>query len=295
MNTKISIIIITFNSADYIQQCLRSVLLAKNIQCEIFVVDNNSSDSTVEIIESDFPSVHLIANPKNVGFGAANNQAIKLCSSDLVLLLNPDTRIFPDTIRLLADHLQANPCHAMVGPYIENEDGSLQDSVSYKYPSQKLDPKATSNLPGEIASLLGACILVRKSILDRLNGFDEDFFLYGEDQDLCIRARKLGYSIGYLETARIMHVGGTSEVSTPRLEVVAKKLSAEFLFYSKHYSIAAIEKIIYYKKRLYGFKLLLLALSFSQRKHAKRELYRFILDWLSNYQRGLIETGSGKV
>jgi GT2 family glycosyltransferase len=281
----VSVIIVTYNSAGYISDCLKAILACTQPSLTVFVVDNASSDSTVETVKNNFPSVHVIANSQNIGFGAANNQAIKLCSSELILLLNPDTQAHPNSIKLLAEFLLSNPSYAMVGPYIENEDGSLQDSVSLKYPSQKLAPATVSNLPGNIAALLGACILVRKSVLDSLNGFDEDFFLYGEDQDLCIRARKLGYSLGHLEAARIMHVGGTSEAATPKLEIIAKKLSAEFLFYTKHYSKSAIERIIRYKQRLYRLKLMLLLFSIDRDRSAKRELCRFILDWLSNYQR----------
>lgn len=299
MKPVISIIIVTYNSADYIQDCINAVLSSTKISPEIFVVDNASADDTVDRIRSHFPDIHVIANPNNLGFGAANNLAIKAAKTDLVLLLNPDTVVYPESIGTLADFLNKHPEHSMVGPYIENADGSHQDSVSYKYPSQKFAANAVADLPGEIASILGACIMIRRSILNEINGFDEDFFLYGEDQDLCIRSRKLGYPVGYFPDSRIMHQGGLSEQFTPRLKVIEKKLNAEFLFYRKHYPLLAIQRIIEYKLRLNRLKLFLLGLSLllgnNEHKAGKRELYRFVNNWLVHYNSNHKDVGAGNV
>lgn len=294
MNPFVDVIIVTYNSSEYITDCIQALLSSVGVQLQIFIIDNASSDHTPEKVKSLFPSIHVISNARNLGFGAANNIALKLCSSDLILFLNPDTMVYPESIKQLASFLLGQPHLAMAGPYIENTDGSLQDSVSFRYPSEKFAPEVVADLPGKIAAILGACIMIKKEASNRLQGFDEDFFLYGEDQDLCIRARKLGYGIGYLKDAKIMHHGGLSEASTPRLEVVGKKLHAEFLFYQKHYPLLAIKQILNYKKRLYRLKLSLLWLRSlfggSQNTADKKQLYTFIKIWLTDFQSNLLQS-----
>jgi len=239
----LSVIIVSYNTVDLIGNCLKSVLATSNITREIFVVDNASSDESSDFIKDKFPSVHVIANAKNVGFAAANNQVLPQCKGKYIFFLNPDTEVVSDTFSEAISFMDANPQVGLAGTKIMNSDGTLQWSVSYKYPGQKYTTTELSNLPGNIACVLGASMIVRSELIERIGGFDEDFFLYGEDQDLCLKIRKLGDEIGYIDAAVVVHLGGQSEKDSLSSEVWKKKIRAEYLFYRKHYLPTTITRI----------------------------------------------------
>ena len=162
----------------------------------------------------------------------------------------------------MRDYMEAHPNIGLAGPRVVNPDGSRQDSVSVRYPGHRYGASDLGVLPGTIACVLGACQIVRTELLKSLGGFDEDFFLYGEDQDLCLRIRKCGYEIGCIKNAIIMHHGGQSERGTQPEEVVRKKVRAEYLFYKKHYRPETVEKIRRNQNlraawRIYSIKLLI--------------------------------------
>lgn len=240
---EISIVIVSYNTLDLIGKCLGSVLINANISKEIFVVDNASSDGSSDFIKDKFPSVHVIANAKNVGFAAANNQVLPQCKGKYIFFLNPDTEVAPDTFSEAISFMDANSRVGLAGTKIINPDGTSQWSVSYKYPGQKYTTNELSNLPGNIACVLGASMIVRLELIKKIGGFDEDFFLYGEDQDLCLRIRKLGHEIGYIDSATVVHLGGQSEKDSLSSEVWKKKIHAEYILYRKHYFPKTIKRI----------------------------------------------------
>lgn len=241
--TKLSIIIVSYNVADLIGACLASVAASRDIVPEVFVIDNASQDGSAHVVREAFPSVRLIANSANRGFGAANNQALPECTGRYIVLLNPDTTVEPESFRNMVEFMDAHPNVGLAGPKVLNPDGTRQDSVSARYPGHRYGAADLGSLPGEIACVLGACHIVRTELMQRIGGFDEDFFLYGEDQDLCLRIRKQGYEIGFIADAVIMHHGGQSERNTLPAEVVRKKVRAEYVFYRKHYKAGTIERI----------------------------------------------------
>lgn len=241
--TDVSVIIVSYNTADLLAACLESVLASQQVHSEIFVVDNASKDGSAEVVRKNFPAVHLVANADNRGFGAANNQALRICSGKYVVFLNPDTTVEPGSLRAMVAFMDAHPEIGLAGPRVLNPDGTRQDSVSLRYPGHRYGAADLGALPGEIACVLGACQIASLELLHKLGGFDEDFFLYGEDQDLCLRVRKCGLEIGVIPDAVIMHHGGKSERGTPPAEVVRKKVRAEYLFYRKHYRTETIERI----------------------------------------------------
>lgn len=239
----LSLIIVSYNCADLIGECLRSALASSGVSLEAFVVDNASKDGSAAMVREWFPSVRLIANSANRGFGAANNQALPMCSGKYTVLLNPDTAMGAGSLFKMVSFMDSHPKVGLAGPRVENPDGSRQDSVSYRYPGHSYGAADLGELPGEIACVLGACQIVRTDLFRSIGGFDEDFFLYGEDQDLCMRIRRHGFEIGFIEDAVIMHYGGHSERQTPPAEVVRKKVRAEYLFYRKHYTAETIRRI----------------------------------------------------
>lgn len=240
---ELSVVIVSYNTANLIGNCLKSVFAASNITKKVFVVDNASSDGSSDFIKDKFPSVHLVANTKNVGFAAANNQVLPWCKGKYVFSLNPDTEVTPNTFNEAVSFMDANPRVGLAGTKIINPDGTLQWSVSYKYPGQKYTTNELSNLPGKIACVLGASMIARSELIKQIGGFDEDFFLYGEDQDLALRIRKLGYEIGYIDSATVVHLGGQSEKDSLPSEVWKKKIRAEYIFYRKHYVTKTIKRI----------------------------------------------------
>jgi GT2 family glycosyltransferase len=240
---ELSVVVVSYNTADLIGNCLKSVFEASNITREVFVVDNASTDGSADFIKINFPSVHLVANTENVGFAAANNQALPRCKGKYIFFLNPDTEVVSDTFSEAISFMDANPRIGLAGTKIINPDRTLQWSVSYRYPGQKYTTNELSDLPGKIACVLGASMIGRSELIKKIGGFDEDFFLYGEDQDLCLRIRKLGREIGYIDSAAVVHLGGQSEKNSLSSEVWKKKIRAEYIFYRKHYLPKTIKRI----------------------------------------------------
>lgn len=239
----LSVVVVTYNSRDVIKPCLDSVLNSRNVNQHAVVVDNASPDNTAAVISSDYRDICLLNNKDNLGFAAACNQALRHCKGKYVLFLNPDTELTPDTLSQAIGYMEANSSVGLAGCRISSPDGIMQDSVSYKYPGQKFASRELQGLPGSIACVLGAAMIARLDLIKKLNGFDEDFFLYGEDQDLCLRVRKAKWSIGFISAATVIHIGGHSEQGFPASDVWIKKINAELLFQRKHYSAEAAGRI----------------------------------------------------
>lgn len=234
---KVSVIIVNYNTADFISICIESLKKQTQIPIEIIVVDNASTDQSIEVLESvKINNFKLIKSSENIGFGRANNLAAKSATGDFLLLLNPDTTLdSPTTIIDLVNYYDQNS-FGLLAPLINEPRKSKFVLPKYKYPGQKYAIFTRFNhLPGKIAWVLGACILLKKHIYDELDGFDPDFFLYGEDVDLCLRARKLGYQIGFEADIQISHIGGASEFKSENLDKWIRKRRGGFLFLKKHY------------------------------------------------------------
>jgi O-antigen biosynthesis protein len=230
---ELSVIIVSFNVRDFLKQCLLSVIKAReNIECEIFVVDNNSTDDSCEMVLQEFPDVYLIKNEVNSGFSVANNQGIALSHGRFVLLLNPDTIVQEDTFLKCIKFMKIHPDAGAVGVRMINGEGrflpeskrALPDPItafyrifglSFLLPSSllfnryhltQIDSFETS--PVEVIS--GAFMLLRREALDKTGLLDEDYFMYGEDIDLSYRLLQKGYTNYYYPDIQIIHFKGKS-------------------------------------------------------------------------------------
>ena len=193
MKPDISIIIVSYNTADLPRKCLQSIDKQQGIAAEIFVVDNNSQDQSAQMVENEFLQVRLIANAENFGFGKANNIAAREAKGRYLYLLNPDTEIpeqncLATIIYYMNNHLEVG----MAGNKIYFPNLVPQESVVHHYPGQRYTENELNGLSGNIAWLLGACLMIRREVYEKVGGFDEIFFLYGEDLDLGLEIRKAG-------------------------------------------------------------------------------------------------------
>lgn len=241
---EVSIIIVAYNTADLIGSCLDSLGSDDAPSREIFVVDNASTDGSAETVRKGYPRVHLHVNSGNRGFAAANNQVLPLCRGRFLYCLNPDTvltgtGVLAECVRFMDTHPQVG----LAGTRLLHPDGSPQESVSLRYPGQKFTSSEMEGLPGKIACVMGSSMFARIDLIRRIGGFDERFFLYGEDQDLCLRIRRAGYKIGCIESASVIHHGGQSERQSDAADVWKRKTRAEYLFYRKHYLPETVSRI----------------------------------------------------
>jgi GT2 family glycosyltransferase len=229
----VSVIIVNYNVRYFLKQCIQSVLKSHlDTDLEIIVVDNNSSDGSVEMLRKEFPAVHCISNETNLGFGKANNMAIKMAKGDYVLILNPDTIIEEQTLQICFDYLQNNPDAGALGVKMVDGSGTYLPESKRGFPTPlrsffkisgmasliprsklfngyylgHLDPDSTQ----EVDVLTGAFLFTRKTILTEVGGFDEDYFMYGEDIEICYQIKKLGKKIIYYPFSSIIHFKGES-------------------------------------------------------------------------------------
>ena len=239
----LSVVVVSYNTADLLGRCIRSVLAQQGPSFELIVVDNASTDDSLSVVRQAGDDIHLIANDANVGFSRANNQAVRISSGRYIYFLNPDTEVRPGSFDAMIRYMDANPEVGLAGTRILNPNGSRQSSVEYRYPGQRHEPDRFQGLKGDIAWLLGASIVARYRVVEDLGGFSETYFLYAEDIDICLRARLAGWLIGFVEDATVVHWGGQSESHTPSAEVWRKKIGSEILFYKTYFSDKAFRSI----------------------------------------------------
>ena len=252
---KLSIIIVNYNVKYFLEQCLESVFLAaKNINVEVFVVDNNSSDNSPEYLKSKFKNIKLIENRENVGFSKANNQAIALALGKYILLLNPDTVIGEDSLTNVCRFMDENPQAGAVGVKMIDGYGRFLPESKRGFPSpwnsfckitglSKLFPCSkrfggyhlkylNKNAIHQVDILAGAFMMIRKEAIEKTGYLDESFFMYGEDIDLSYRITCSGYTNYYLPET-IIHYKGESTKKDFRY--VRYFYEAMLIFFDKHY------------------------------------------------------------
>ena len=258
----LSIIIINYNVKEFLLNLLDSIRKAvKNISTEIIIVDNASDDGSVEILREKFPNIKLIANKKNVGFGSANNQAMESAKGEYFLFINPDAIVREDTLLKMLEFFDKTPQAGIAGCKVLNPDGSLQLACRRSFPGpwtsftkvmglSKLFPKSrlfarynltylNENQTYEVDAVSGAFMMMKKEVYEKIGGFDQQFFMYGEDLDLCYRAQKSGYKVFYVHNTEIIHYKGES---TKRSSLDETKIfyDAMHLFVRKHFSSSFI-------------------------------------------------------
>ncbi len=255
---KLSVVIVNYNVEYFLEQCIHSVLAAsKGLDVEVFMVDNDSVDGSVQMVKERFPSVKVIDNKENLGFSKANNQAMRLAKGEYILLLNPDTVIEEDTLRKCLDFMDAHPEAGGLGVKMVDGKGIIlpeskrglptPETAFYKitglnkiFPSSKrINRYYLGHLPmdetHEIEILSGAFMFMRKTVLDKVGLLDEAFFMYGEDIDLSYRIILGGYKNYYLPETSIIHYKGES-TKKGSLNYVFVFYNAMIIFAKKHFS-----------------------------------------------------------
>ena len=230
----LSIVIVSWNTCRLLDECLESVRqeLARqgdemNLQAEVFVVDNGSTDGSVEMVRTRYPDAKVIANQHNPGFAGANNQALAEARGRFSLLLNPDTVVLPDGFGALVRFMDDHPRAGAAGSRLLNTDRTLQPSCSPAptlarelwrmfhidrlYPYGEYDMSRWSlTEPRPVDSVQGAAMLVRRSVQDQVGPLDASYFMYSEEVDWCTRIRRAGWEIYWVPSSQIVHYGGQS-------------------------------------------------------------------------------------
>lgn len=220
----LSIILVNYHSGEFLVRCLNSLESAKEkLNLDIWIVDNNSVDESLKKAKKRFPKYHYIENKANLGFGAANNQALKQIKNELILLLNPDTEVEKDTLPFMVDFMQKHSEVGAASCKALKSDGTLDWAYHRGFPTplasllyflgwDKLYHLSDRNMDKihEVDAISGSFFLTRKSVLDMVGLFDEDYWLYAEDLDLSYRIKKAGFKIVYVPEVKVIHFKGIS-------------------------------------------------------------------------------------
>lgn len=253
----LSIIIVTYNTREITRECLLSIRATSgSISKEVIVIDNNSDDGTSTMIRSVFPEVILISNSRNVGFAAANNQGLAIARGEYILLLNPDTVLKENALQSTMAFLSNHPEASIVGCRLLNPDGTVQPSCR-SFPSvpnlffeafflYRLFPRNTLigkyylgwftyDRVQEVDVVLGAFMMIRRSVFEKIGLFDERFFMYTEETDFCLRAKRAGLKTYFYPGGEVIHLGGKSAEQDPQ-KMFRDIYRTQLYLFRKHYS-----------------------------------------------------------
>jgi N-acetylglucosaminyl-diphospho-decaprenol L-rhamnosyltransferase len=254
----LSIVIVSWNVRDLLRQCLHSVLDLQTCKLEVIVVDNVSTDGTVEMVQAEFPGVHLIVNTENRGFPAANNQGIAVAQGRYTMILNPDTEIVGDALATMVAYADENPDMGVVGPQLLNDDGSMQPSrrrfptlataffestwLQGCAPRRLLERYYVQEQPDDttldVDWVMGAALMARREAIAQVGLMDEGYFMYSEELDWCKRFKDAGWRVVYLPTAQIVHYGGKSSDQVVTSRHVHFQTSKVYYFRKHHGRLA---------------------------------------------------------
>lgn len=289
---QLSVIILNYNVANFLEHCIKSVQAAiADIDAEIIVVDNNSSDDSCTRVSSLFPEITLLDNKENVGFAKANNQGVALAEGEYVCILNPDTVVTEDTFTTLLEYIKTKDNPGIIGCRLVDGTGKYLPESKRNVPTPSISLKKmlgndkeyyANHIPesgeGAVAVLVGAFMFMKKKVYEEVQGFDESYFMYGEDIDLSYTVTKAGYTNYYFGATTVIHYKGES---TLKNKTYAKRFyGAMQIFYHKHFK----------KNRLFdilvavGIKLIPLLKKKSIPKQEIREQVVFVSDNIEHYE-----------
>ncbi len=248
---ELSVIILNYNVRYFLEQCLLSVQKAlENIDSEIVVIDNNSEDGSCEMALDKFPTVKLLQNKENVGFSKANNQAVKIATGKYLCILNPDTVVAENTFLECIEVFKTKTKIGGIGVQMIDGTGKFLPESKRNIPTPKKSLKKIVGLTknkngyyannlekdacGNVEVLAGAFIFMERKLYEEVNGFDEDYFMYGEDIDLCYKILKAGFSNYYLGSQQLLHYKGESTIRDKAY--YERFFGAMRIFYSKHFN-----------------------------------------------------------
>lgn len=256
MKEKVSYIIVTWNNADIIKNCIDSLFVYSDVQNEVIVVDNASSDDTCKVIKESYSDVKLIETGENLGFSKANNIGLKYVSSEYVFFINPDVIFVENIVTPMLNILKQNPKIGIVSPRLVYEDRTFQTSISnypcakkllwydcrmYKFlPKHKRRNVAQANYRGKdnffVDWSYGAAHLCRYSDVNKIGGYPAGYFMYGEDREFCMMfLDKLGKKNYYMGQCELIHLGGYSEKQVLNSKKVEYVTNAAMYFVNKYY------------------------------------------------------------
>ncbi len=257
-------IIVNFNTEGLLRNAIgRLQAAAARLSLKIAIIDNASRDNSVALIKNEFPDCHLIANPTNVGFARANNQALNLVEGRYVLLLNTDAFVSADTIYKTIAYMDSHPRCGILGVRLVGRDGALQPSARY-FPTpwnlflartglhrlfsgvRMVDDMAWDHASVRQCDWVPGCyFLVRKAVIDQIGLFDPRYFLYYEEIDHCLAARKAGWEVTFFADTTVVHVGGESAKTTGKItaggrQIEAMQIESELLYFRKNHGIGGV-------------------------------------------------------
>lgn len=260
-NLILSVIIVNYNCGDYLIQCLKSLEATKSkLDLDIWVVDNDSIDDSLEKAQKLFPDFHYIENKENLGFGAANNQVLKLVKNEYILMLNPDTEVEEETLPYMVKYMDEHPdvgaatCMALL------ENGKMDwgyhrgfptpwASLLYFIGNDKLYHLSNKDMSKihEVDAISGSFFLTRKSVFNKVGLFDEAYWMYAEDIDLCFRIKKAGFKIMFVPDVKVVHIKGVSSgIKQHSQEVTTATRDSRMRAFNSFYETMEI----FYKKNL---------------------------------------------
>ncbi|MCL5783780.1 MAG: glycosyltransferase family 2 protein [Patescibacteria group bacterium] len=252
----LSVVILSYNTKELTCKCLKSIFGKKwNIKYEVWVVDNASSDGSVEAIKRSFPQVHLVESQTNLGFAGGNNLALKKIESKYILLLNSDTEILSGSLEKLVQFAE-DKNYDIVSCKLQNSDGSFQPNagelpifIPVMLWISGLDDILKKILPvssyqatdksyyydgRKVGWISGSVMLVKNEVFKKIGYLDEKIFMYGEDVEFCLRAKKAGFSVGWTDRAEIIHLGGGSS-KRPKFNQWTGEFKGLLYIYKKYY------------------------------------------------------------
>lgn len=261
---KTSVIIVSYNTREILRACLNRLFdMCRDLTLEVIVVDNASRDASAEMVECDFPDVHLVRSQINLGFAAANNVGFKVATGDTILLLNPDALLEPGALQRSLAYMATDPRIGIGGGLLLDKAGQWQPSarcfpsllneflvlsgLAARFPKSRFFGRFDrtwddSGQPSKVDWVPGAFALIRRSALEQVGEFDERFFLYYEEVDLCRRFQQAGWTIWYWPDVVIRHWGGESsktvenhDFSSSGSQLTLWRMRSELLFYRKHH------------------------------------------------------------
>ena len=298
---ELSVVIVNWNTRELLAQCLHSLIHSLILKdYEIFVVDNASTDHSIQMVQEGFPQVCLVENNENVGFARANNQAIRLSAGRYILLLNSDTIVKPGAIDALIDFMNAHPNAGACGARLLNQNGSLQFSCSPE-PTLGSEFKRLFHVPGvrpdgyypmdfwdqsiphQVDVILGACLLLRRHTLDKVGLMDEEYFIYSEEVDLCKRIRIAGWKLYWVPQGEVIHLGGQSTRQVPEA-MFLRLYQAKLIYFRKRHGRgqAILYKLIIMTAAL--FRIMLVPFAWLEQPLKRQAL----LSMTRNYKRLLL-------